>query len=225
MKTIVITGASRGIGLAAAKKFLKNGWRVIGTSTKGDIPIDSKNLTAVQLDLFAPESIAEATEKILKISPNIDVIVNSAGIILDAHDCVVDMGKIRKTLEVNLIGAINFTENLIPFIQSNGHIINIDSAYGALSSPIDDETSTAYRISKAGLNMYTRTLAYRLKNKDIVVSSVDPGWVKTDMGNAGATETEGPDREPEEVADDICNIVSDVKESGCFWRFGEKRDW
>lgn len=73
--------------------------------------------------------------------------------------------------------------------------------------------------------MYTRTLAFRLKEKGIIVSSLDPGWVKTDMGNLGATENEKPDREPEEVADEIYDLVINVKESGYFWKLGKKREW
>ncbi len=66
---------------------------------------------------------------------------------------------------------------------------------------------------------------FRLKEKGIIVSSIDPGWVKTDMGNLGATEDEKPNREPEEVADDVYHLVTSVKESGQFWKFGKKREW
>ncbi len=225
MKTIIITGASRGIGLATAKRFLAEGWRVIGTYLNTQIPITHQNLVSVQFDQGNTESILKATDFIKKTVPEIDALVNCAGIILDTHDTKADIGKIRKTFEVDVLGVIDFTERLLPNLRNSSHIVNIDSLYGAFSFPIDDESSTGYRLAKAALNMYTRTLAFRLKDRRIIVSSLDPGWVKTDMGNAVATETEKPDREPEETANDIYQLVILLKESGHFWRFGKKREW
>lgn len=225
MKTIVITGASRGIGLATTKKFLSEGLRVVGTFLNTEIPIQDKNLVAIRYDQGDPKNVALVAEEIKKKSQSLDALVNNAGIILDAFDSTADIGKIKKTFETDVFGIIDLTERLLSAINKNGHIINIDSLYGAFSFPIDDTSSTGYRMAKAALNMYTRTLAHRLKDKDIIVSSVDPGWAKTDMGNAAATETEKPDREPEEVAEDIYNLVLNIKETGMFWKFGEKREW
>lgn len=225
MKTIVITGASRGIGLATATRFLKEGWRVIGTYNKILIPIKNADCISVQLDQGDTASIKRAAEEIKNITQQIDVLVNNAGITLDWVKPQIDLEKIRKTFEVNLFGVIDLTEQLLMKMSASSHIVNIDSSYGAFSLPIDDESSTGYRLSKAALNMYTRTLAFRLKDKGVIVSSLDPGWVKTDMGNLGLSENEGPDREPEEVASDIYQLVTTVQESGQFWRLGKKTDW
>lgn len=225
MKTAVITGASRGIGLAATKKFLAEGWRVTGTYLNNQIPFTHQNLTPIQFDQGNPVGVVSVTDLIKKVAPQIDAIVNCAGIVLDAHDTGVNIEKIRKTFEVDVLGIIDFTELLLSNLQKGSHIVNVDSLYGAFSFPIDDTSSTGYRIAKAALNMYTRTLAFRLKDSGVIVSSLDPGWVKTDMGDDVATETEKPDREPEEPADDIYKLVTTVNESGYFWRFGEKREW
>lgn len=225
MKTIVITGASRGIGLATATRFLEEGWRVIGTYNKTPIPIKNANYVSIQLDQGDTASIKRAAEEIKKITQQIDVLVNNAAITLDWVEPQVDLEKIRKTFEVNLFGVIDLTEQLLTKISASSHIVNIDSSYGAFSLPIDYESSTGYRLSKAALNMYTRTLAFRLKDKGVIVSSLDPGWVKTDMGNLGLSENEGPDREPEEVASDIYQLITTVQESGQFWRLGQKTDW
>ncbi len=223
--TVVITGASRGIGRAVAERFLQEGWTVLGTSRAGGLPFSHERLHAVQLDLEKPESIAVAAQRILAFAPSITVLVNNAGIILDAHDSGVTQTILRQTFAVDVFGLVDLTERLLNQIENGGHIINIDSGYGAFSVPIDDESSTTYRMAKAALNMYTRTLAFRLRRNNIIVSSLDPGWVKTDMGNDAATATEHPDREPAEAADDIFRLATKRVESGLFWRYGKKRHW
>ncbi|MBI2064247.1 MAG: SDR family NAD(P)-dependent oxidoreductase [Candidatus Yanofskybacteria bacterium] len=226
MKTVIITGASRGIGLAIVKKFLAEGWRVIGTYLNTSIPLQDDNLIAIQYDQSNSESIAKTAARIKETSPHIDALINNAGILLDANDNTANPDKVRKTLEVNVVGAVDLTEQLLSLFQKGSHIININSGYGSISAPIlDDETSAGYRISKAALNMYTRHLAFRLESRGIIVSSLAPGWVKTDMGYSVATETEGPDRTPEQAADDIFQVVATVKETGQFWRLGKKTEW
>jgi NAD(P)-dependent dehydrogenase (short-subunit alcohol dehydrogenase family) len=225
MKTVIITGASKGIGLATAKKFLAEGWQVIGTYLNSPINIENPNLVSIQYDQGDFESIAKVATQIIASTPHIDALINNAGILIDAEDKVVDSVKVEKTLEVNVVGVVNLTERLLPLFQKDGHIVNMDSGYGAMSVPIDDETSGGYRISKAGLNMYTRHLAFRLQSRGIIVSSLAPGWVDTDMGNIIASKTEKPDRTPEQAADEIYQLVTTVKESGQFWEYGEKIDW
>lgn len=226
MKTVLITGASRGIGLATTKKFIGQGWKVIGTYNKNLIPINSDQLIALKMDMSSPESIANAVDEIKEMSLKFDVIVNNAGVALDVAYKYANMEKVRKTFEINLFGLIDLTERLLDSMSEGGHIINIDSQYGSFTMPIDDETSIGYRMSKAALNMYTRSLAFRLQNKGIIVSSIHPGWVKTDMGYAGMTDDGlSPNREPEEVAEDIYNIFENVTESGFFWHKGKKQEW
>lgn len=226
MKTAIVTGASRGIGLATAKKFLAAGWQVVGTHNATPIPIDSPQLTVLELDMASPESIAAAAEKIMEFGFRVDALINNAGVALDAHDSLAVLGKIRQTFEINLFGLIDFTERLLPAINPGGHIVNIDSRYGSFAMPIDDETSIGYRMSKAALNMYTRSLAFRLADRQINVSSLHPGWVKTDMGFAGITDDgEVPDREPQTVAEEIFDVTQNVTESGQFWHRGKKCEW
>lgn len=220
MKTVLITGASRGIGRATAEKFLAESWFVIGTSTSGKVDIDSSNLISVKLDLSSSQSISEAVLKINELGKEIDVLVNNAGIVVDEEEGEnrINIEYLRKTLEVNLIGTIDFAEGVIPLIKEGGKIFNISSKAGALGFEEYKSNYPAYRISKAGLNMFTRVLEVRFEGK-IKVYSVNPGSVKTDMN--------GPDgeREPSEVADDIYKLVLSDVESGQFWYKGENFPW
>lgn len=225
MKTVIITGANGGIGQATAKKFLNEGWKVFGASLTGQIDFEHENLQSIAFDLTDPKSIENTANTITKTGEKIDVLINCAGVALDSWDEGVNMDKVRKTFEVNLFGLIDFTEKILPIINRGGHIVNLSSRYGSFIMPIDDNTSIGYRMAKASLNMYTRFLAFRLKDQNINVSSVNPGWVKTAMGFDGATENSKPDREPEEPAQEIYDLATSDVESGQFWYKGTKQDW
>lgn len=218
MKTIVITGASRGIGKALAERFLKHGDFVIGTSTSGTSPIEHDRLLMLQLDLSNPESIAACTKSIIDSGRKIDILINNAGIWSGIEDDpMIHMDILRKTLEVNLFGTADFTERLIPVMNDGGHIVSVSSRAGSLTKQTHANYPD-YKISKAALNMLTRCLAMRLNGK-ITVSSVHPGWVKTDMGGSDA------DIEPEEAAEDIFKLATSKPETGQFWYKGEKFPW
>ncbi len=215
MKRALITGTSRGIGKAAAEKFLSEGWSVIGTSTSGNSPISQGALKMFPLDLLKPVSIAGFADIILGGNERIDVLVNNAGVSVTGGN---QIEVLRKNLEVNLIGLIDLTERLLPAINDGGHIINVSSGLGSLTAAADSY-APAYSISKAALNMYVKKLAVRLSERHIIVSSVDPGWVKTDMGGSGAQ------RHPSEAADDIYALAIMEPDSGYFWHRGKKRSW
>ncbi len=214
MKTVLITGVSRGIGKAAAEKFLKEGWLVIGTSTTGKPPIKNQNLQMHKLDLLDGESIRQLSRKTGKI----DVIVNNAGIFIDRGKNNISSEALRKTLEVNLIGLADLTDRLLPRVNEGGSIINVSSSLGSITE-FGGHYAPAYQISKGALNMYTRALASTLKKRGITVAAIDPGWVKTDMGGKGA------DREPKEPAEEIYELATKKIDSGYFWHRGKKRKW
>lgn len=227
MKTVLITGVGRGIGKALAEKFLAENYEVIGTSQTGTVPYSNNNLAIYKLDLTSEKLIGEVTKKIGESGKKINILISNAGVLLDDEKTKVVIDEMRKTLEVNLIGTIDFTEQIIPFISENGHILNISSAAGSLQDMDRIDTShspyhyPAYKISKCALNMYTRTLASRLKHegKNITVSSVHPGWVRTEMGGADAPML------PEEAALHIFKLATSHPLTGEFWFKGEKYPW
>lgn len=222
MKTILITGVGRGIGKALTQKFLQEGYFVIGTFLSGR-PDPHENLKDFSLDLSNPASIASCTTAITHFGKKIDILINCAGILADEDETTVVVDKLRETLEVNLIGTIDFTERLIPLIKKSGHIVNISSTAGSLAltgqmASHFEGHYPAYKISKAALNMYTATLAKRLEDR-LTVSSVHPGWVKTDMGGEDA------DLTPEQAADGIYQVAISKPATGGFWFAGESVPW
>lgn len=219
MKKMIITGASRGIGKATAEKFLAEGWEVVGTSTSGS-GWQHKGLAWLALDLTNPESIEHAATEAAAHAPY-DVLLNNSGINAEEEDIEnspVIMTALRRTLEVNLIGTIDFCERMLPHLRDGAHVISIGSGWGTLT---DSRSSAApsYSISKAGLSMYTIRLANRLAVRGVKASMINPGWVLTDMGGSEAP------RKPEEPAAEIYELATSDVPSGKFWRQGKVQEW
>jgi NAD(P)-dependent dehydrogenase (short-subunit alcohol dehydrogenase family) len=218
MKNVLITGVSRGIGMEIARKFLDEGWNVLGTSTSSKAKLSHVNLKIYKLDMLEPQTIQEFINQILQSNLKLDILINNAGASFDKNGDFVDVNILRKTLEVNLIGLADLTGSLLPCINRDGHIVNISSGAGSITE-FSGAFAPAYQISKTALNMYTRVLAGIVGKRDIIVSSVSPGWVRTDMGGKSAP------GDPKEAANDIyCLAISKV-ETGLFWYQGKKRAW
>jgi len=219
VQTGIITGCSRGIGFATVDLLTNNeNLKVIGTSTSGNCSILKSNFDCYQLNLSESKSINEFCNIIG--NTKIDFLLNNAGVLLEnLNESVINLEHLRQTFNVNLFGTIELTEKLIPNFNKNGQIVNVTSDWGSFSEKNPDEFQPHYKMSKSALNMYTKLLAKRLKNQNIIVSSFDPGWTQTDMGGINAT------RKPTEVADDIKNLLNRVPESGKFWHQGKIREW
>jgi NAD(P)-dependent dehydrogenase (short-subunit alcohol dehydrogenase family) len=218
MKTVFITGISRGIGRGLALKFLKEGYFVIGTSITGNADFSDNNLKVFELDLYDDKKIEKCADEVKSFGKQIDIHINNAGVLLDEGEPNIVIDKLRRTLQVNLIGAIDITQRLLPIIREGGHIVNISSSAGSLAN-VHHSDYPAYKISKAALNMFTSHLAFKLRGK-MKVSSVHPGRVRTDMGGG-----EG-DMDITESAEYIFDTAtrSDI-ETGQFWFKGNKFPW
>lgn len=208
-KTIIITGANRGIGLQAAKELAKQGHQVILTSRnkiKGHAAANTISPSVIyhQLDVTISESVKRFADFMAAEFEQIDVLINNAGSVFDMPDPDYQQSPLssgvdilRTTLELNLIGAYAVTQALLPFMNKNqrSDIINISSGMGALTDM--GIGSPTYRISKASLNAMTVLLANELAGTTIHANAVCPGWVKTDLGGAGA---------PRELAEGVVGI-------------------
>ncbi|MEN9337747.1 MAG: hypothetical protein RIQ41_61 [Candidatus Parcubacteria bacterium] len=222
MKTVLITGVARGIGRALAERFMAADYQVIGTVEHETEIAPLQNTTTLTLDLASEESIEDCVQTIQAQDIKISILVNNAGTLVDENETAVVRETLTQTLAVNLIGTIDFTERIIPLLEESAHIVNVSSSAGSLSL-VGHESHheghyPSYKISKAALNMYTRTLALRLE-RHAIVSSVHPGWTKTTIGGTNADHT------PKQAAEQIYTLATSSPATGRFWYEGKEYPW
>jgi NAD(P)-dependent dehydrogenase (short-subunit alcohol dehydrogenase family) len=195
-KTAVVTGANRGIGLEIARQLVQEGVRVVIGSrdpVKGEracAGLAAGDLAASHaLDVSDTKSVQRFVKFVEKNFGAPAILVNNAGIYPESTEArVVDTKTSvwRETFETNLFGAVRMCREVVPLMQrvAYGRIVNISSGLGQLTQI--GAGSPAYRVSKAALNALTATLAAEVKGTGILVNSMSPGWVRTDMGGPDA---------------------------------------
>ncbi|MEA5507372.1 SDR family oxidoreductase [Halotia wernerae UHCC 0503] len=233
-KVAVVTGGNRGLGFETSRQLAKKGYQVILTSrdeAKGKAAADklqAEKLDVIShpLDVTNHQSSEQLAEFIRQRFGKLDVLVNNAGIYIDdqaSSNSIFDakIDTLQQTIETNVYGALQVTQALVPLMKENnyGRIVNISSGMGQLHDM--GGGSPAYRISKTALNALTRIFASELKDTNILVNSVCPGWVKTDMGGANASRT------PEQGVDTIIWLATsaDGNATGGFFRDRQPIDW
>jgi len=190
-RNILITGASRGIGQAAAFAFAEAGGRVgihynqqreTAEQVRSSLP--GEGHIVVQANLGDPDAVAQMVAQTIDGLGHIDILVNNAGIYvehpLDQTNYVDWQTLWRQTIDVNLIGAANVAYCVAQHMIERklaGRIINVTSRGAFRGEP----TATAYGASKAGLNAVSQSLAQHLGPYNIFVTAVAPGFVETDM--------------------------------------------
>lgn len=195
MKNVLITGANKGIGLETARQLLKQGWHVIvsgrdeiklAEAVKG-LKAESGEVEMVLMDVSSFESVKAAAADLAQRKIQLDVLINNAGILLRTDRSLLshDDEILKTTINTNSYGPLRVVHAFLPMMKSPGRIINLSSEGGSMSEPLGG-WSPAYCVSKTMLNAITRHLAYELKEKDISVNAVCPGWVKSDMGGKSA---------------------------------------
>lgn len=221
-QTVLVTGASRGIGLALAKKLLAKEYTVIGTSRSGVIDsIKHKNFHPLALDVTRIESIEESHKKIFDRFDQIDCVINNAGMGPDLDQLIPDAVSFNSTFEVNVKGVVLFTEPLLERISERGSVLVISSKMGSIKQCTAFD-SVGYRVSKSALNMYTKILANRLPS--IKIAAVHPGYVKTEISETALLHGR---LTPEQSAENILNFMESDFKSGIFWdsEIGSELPW
>lgn len=217
-KTVLITGASKGIGKALAEQFLDNNYNVIGTSRSGVIEaITHANFHPISLDISDQKSIVAAHKTIQQQFNSIDILINNAGIGPDLGFEKPERNSFKTTFEVNVEGVVFFTEPLIGMISSDGMIVNISSKMGSVESLVSTG-SIAYRMSKSALNMYSKELSNRLKGNPRV-AVIHPGWVKTTIMMSNL---EHAPLTPKESASSIYDFLTGDFKTGSYYDAEDK---
>lgn len=237
-KIAVVTGANRGIGMEICRQLAAEGVKVVLTSrdeAKGKEAVQhfaqmGLNLDYHQLDVTDEKSIKALAAYMEEKYGRCDILVNNAGIFPDTSSAggggwptvfETDIDTMRKGMETNVYGAMRMCQALVPLMKKNdyGRIVNMSSGMGQLSEM--NGGCPSYRLSKTALNALTKTMSQDLKDTNILVNCMCPGWVKTDMGGPGAT------RELPEGADTAIFLATlpDNGPTGKFFRDRKEFEW
>ena len=223
MKTVLITGAYRGLGYEVARQLSERGWKVIVSARRRDrgaaAATKLKNATFLELDVNDDSSVTRAARAV----PELDVLINNAAIIADGDQDILTIRPevLAHTVATNALGALRVAQAFVPHLLKSpaGRIVNVSSGAGQLSDM--GTWSPAYAASKTALNAITCLLAAALRDKGVAVNSVCPGWCRTEMGGPNAP------RSVEEGAAGIVWLAADApqKKTGLFWRDRQVLAW
>lgn len=214
MKKILVTGASRGIGLELCRQLLEENHLVIGTYREQksadplfDLAQKEASLEMVRLDVNSTESVKHAFQVIKQKFSSLDQVFNNAGILDWSSFSEVTVEAFRDIYETNVIGAFQVSREARILLQKGKDplIINLSSRLGSIALRGNTHLggAIAYQCSKAALNMLTKQASIDYQKYGIRVISMSPGWVKTDMGGIGAKY---------EVPESVKLLLSRVKE-------------
>ncbi|ADG11417.1 KR domain-containing protein [Caulobacter segnis] len=202
-RVALVTGANKGIGLQIARQLGEAGVGVVigardpsrGAAAAEALAAEGLKVQSVALDVTDPANI-EAVAKIIDAEHGkLDILVNNAGIVdgRDGPPSLAAADAARRVMETNFIGALSVTQAMLPLLRRSkaARIVNLSSSLGSLTlngdpnSPYYSARLLGYNASKAALNMLTVQLAAELRDTPIVVNSVSPGYVKTDLTGGG----------------------------------------
>jgi len=199
-RVALVTGAAKGIGFEIAKKLAARNITVLigirnqerGVKAQEQLRRNALDAHFILLDVTEAMSIQASVGRIKDEFRRLDILVNNAGIMIDSETGIAELDKtiFQNTLETNAFGPLLLTQACLPLMKSNsyGRIVNMSSILGSLTdiaspdSPHAEVQAPAYRLSKTLLNGITVLLAAQMRGTNILINSVCPGWVRTDMG-------------------------------------------
>lgn len=195
MSSVCITGISRGIGLGFAEHYLKNGWYVYGSLRNPANEAVQKlarkyeeRLTVFTMDVSDYESVRRGAAEVRERTDHIDLLINSAGINAGPNAptiAEISHEKMHAAFDVNVMGPLYCVQEFLPLLErSDGaKVVMISSNAGSLGETAGGRM-VPYCVSKSALNMLTKLLHFRLRDLDIPIVALHPGWVRTDMGGS-----------------------------------------
>lgn len=216
-KSVLITGANRGLGESLVERFTAEGWLVFAgqrslASSSTPVRDVSDRLTLVGLDVRDMASVARAAKLVSERSRGLDVLLNNAAI-NPPHDYEalledVDFEAMALTYDVNALGPLRVVQRFLPLLERGSHklIVNVSSEAGSLQHSWRDR-AYGYCMSKAALNMQTTILQRALAPKGISALALHPGWMRTDMGGPNAT------LDPAESARGMYEVIASASEA------------
>jgi len=203
-RVALVSGANRGIGLAIAEQLARKGLKVIigarnersGLEAQKRLVTRGLDVYFTLLDVADTASIMAAVGRVSDTFGRLDILVNNAGIMIDHKTTILDLplDLLQSTLATNALGPLLLSQGFVPLMCKHqyGRIVNISSSLGSLSDIVDPASdytrlrSPAYRLSKTFLNGITALLARELREQNILVNAVCPGWVRTNLGGPEA---------------------------------------
>jgi NAD(P)-dependent dehydrogenase (short-subunit alcohol dehydrogenase family) len=190
--TILITGASSGIGKATALYFAARGWKVIATMRDpAKSPFkDKPEIHVMPLDVTDPKSVRGAVAEARKISEKIDVLLNNAGYALRGIFEGYTPDQIEAQLNTNVLGLIDVVQAFLPVFraQGGGTIVNVASVGGRIGFPL----YSLYQASKFAVEGFTEALAWELEPFGIRLKLIEPGFIRTDFHTRSMDRAEDP---------------------------------
>jgi uncharacterized oxidoreductase len=185
--TIFITGSTSGIGRSLAEALHKRGNQVIVSGRRkshlAELTKANTGMQSIELNVEDPKSIAAAAKKLIAEYPNLNVLINNAGIMrADDAAAAIDEITLLSTVTTNLLGPIRMTSALIDHLkkQPAATVINVSS--GLAFVPL--ASSAVYSATKAAMHSYTQSMRYKLKGTSVAVLELAPPWVQTDLLNS-----------------------------------------
>ena len=230
-KIALVTGGNRGIGLQVVRELLQAGFEVVLTCRNPDQGRAAteqwgsllNGLHFLELDVSDSGLVENCAKTFAEQFGRLDVLVNNAGILLDASESILSVSEevIEKTINTNSVGPLRVAKAFLPFLKKSedARVINVSSLAGQLKDM--GSWAPAYSISKTTLNAVTCLLSNELSPEGIKVNAVSPGWIRTEMGGDAAPGT------LEEGADTIMWLATEASPeiTGQFLRERESTDW